>query len=76
MKTQNVIANGEMVITILEDGEIKIETGNMAGTSHRQADDFVKTVSMLAGGSTIEEKLDHAHEHEHEHTHNHEHHRH
>lgn len=66
---------GQMKITILEDGTIKTETSDMAGPSHKAADDFLKTVAKLAGGTVSETPLKkgHVHSHEHGHTHSHEH---
>jgi hypothetical protein len=40
----------EMQLTILEDGTISIQTGNMAGEHHASADEFIKLVHQLAGG--------------------------
>jgi hypothetical protein len=37
----------EMQLTILEDGTISIQTGNMAGDHHASADE--QTPSLLAG---------------------------
>ena len=39
----------EMELTILEDGTISINTGNMAGEHHASADEFIKLVHQLAG---------------------------
>ena len=41
----------EMELTILEDGTISINTGNMAGEHHASADEFIKLVHQLAGGA-------------------------
>ena len=38
----------EMELTILEDGTISIQTGNMAGEHHASADEFIKLVHQLA----------------------------
>src|SRR5881227_3627146 len=37
----------EMQLTILEDGTISIQTGNMAGEHHASADEFIKLVHQL-----------------------------
>lgn len=63
---------GEMTITILDDGTIKTETGDMAGPSHKSADDFLKMIARLAGGVVTEEPLQKGHVHTHDgHTHSH-----
>jgi len=73
---------GQMQITILDDGTIKTETSDMAGPSHKAADDFLKTVAKLAGGAVTETPLkkghvhSHADGHSHSHTHEGEHHHH
>ena len=41
----------EMQLTILEDGTISIQTGNMAGEHHASADEFIKLVHQLAWAS-------------------------
>lgn len=38
-------------IEILEDGELKITTGEIGETYHRRADDFLKQVRDMMGGS-------------------------
>ena len=63
----------EMELTILEDGTIKINTGNMAGEHHASADEFIKLVQQLAGGAR-ESKSTREHHHHHHGHHNHEHH--
>lgn len=63
---------GQMTITILEDGTIKSETGDMSGPSHKAADDFLKMIERMLGGQVTEEKISHGHVHNHEHTHEHE----
>ena len=68
---------GEMKIEILEDGTIKTSTSDMAGPSHKAADDFLKQMARLTGGTVTEEKIKHQHHHhhgtDHEHGHDHEH---
>ena len=41
----------EMQLTILEDGIISIQTGNMAGEHHASGDEFIKLVHQLTGGA-------------------------
>jgi hypothetical protein len=67
------MSKGEMQITILDDGTIKCETDDMSGAAHKAADDFLKMVARLAGGTVSESKrpLAHLHQHTHEHDHDH-----
>jgi hypothetical protein len=69
---------GQMEITILDDGRIKVETDDMSGPQHKTADEFLKMVSRLAGGEVTEQKRDrgHRHAHTHDHSHDHDHHKH
>lgn len=69
------LSKGQMAITILDDGTIKTETSDMAGASHKAADDFLKMVAQLAGGSVTETPLKkgHVHSHGQGHTRSHEH---
>lgn len=62
---------GEIEFRILEDGTVKIETGNLTGPLHQSADKMLQTLQQLLGGTVKEEKARHQH-HEHEH-HEHEH---
>ena len=70
---------GEIEITILDDGTIKIETSDMGAggaAQHKAADEFLKMVARLAGGEVTETKLKQGHHHHHDHAHEGEHHRH
>ncbi|MEN3329073.1 MAG: hypothetical protein V7638_3880 [Acidobacteriota bacterium] len=71
-----MLGKGEMRITILDDGTIKTETGDMAGPAHQAADQFLENIARLAGGEVREQKIGHAHHHHfheaeegHKHTH-------
>lgn len=68
--------NSEMIITILSDGTIKTETGDMSGPTHKAADDFLKMVARLAGGEVTERKAERGRPHHHTHSHGHTHHKH
>jgi len=63
----------KLLIKILDDGSIRIETGSFSPASHRQADDLVRDIVRAMGG---EEKIEHKHGHGvhthevHEHEHN------
>jgi hypothetical protein len=63
----------EMQVTILEDGTISVQTGNMAGEHHASADEFIKLVQQLAGGErqTRSTRQHHHHHHHHDHEHHH-----
>lgn len=45
----------QVKITILEDGTIKVETGKISGPNHLNAEQFLREMSRLAGG-TVEIK--------------------
>lgn len=61
---------GEMKIEVLEDGRVKVETGDMGtGPVHKSADDFLKMVEMMLGGEVDVEKIKKGHHHHHEHEH-------
>lgn len=60
-------------LKILEDGTIKVETGNLAGPEHMRAEQFLQTLQRLSGGEMVREKLPSAHHHEHTHEHDHHH---
>jgi len=55
----------EMQLTILEDGTISIQTGNMAGEHHASADEFIKLVQQLAGGARDTKSTREHHHHHH-----------
>ncbi len=63
----------EMELTILGDGTITIKTGNMAGEHHASADEFIKLVQQLAGGTldtqSTRQHQHHHHQHQQEHRH-------
>lgn len=63
---------GEMTVEILEDGSLKIETGDMAGAAHKSADEFLKEVLALCGGDEARTPLKKHHHHHGEHEHAHE----
>ena len=53
----------KMKIEILEDGTISVETDKISGTNHHSADDFLKEIKKLGGGSceTNKKKVAHSH---------------
>lgn len=66
---------GEIEIEILPNGDLKIETGDMAGAAHKSADEFLADVLALMGGNEERVSLNkhkhghHHHDHEHDHHH-------
>ena len=69
---------GQMNVRVLDDGTVRVETGDMGGVSHKAADDFIKELQRLMGGAPAEVKSTkgHAHQHAHGHEHGHDHHHH
>lgn len=53
---------------ILEDGRVRLETGNFAGAAHTSADAFMRTL-LAELGVDVEERtsLGHVHHHHHHH---------
>jgi hypothetical protein len=52
-------------VEVLKDGTIKMESGDLSGTGHYSAEEFVRRVEGLAGGKVDVEKLAHSHHHTH-----------
>lgn len=49
-------------IQILGDGRIRTETDAVSPVNHKNADDFIKYMQELAGGTTeVEQKKKHSH---------------
>jgi hypothetical protein len=63
----------ELTITVLPDGTIKTQTGDMSGVAHHSVDQFMKGVARGLGSEPEIEKLKPNHTHTHHHTHSHEH---
>lgn len=53
----------EITITILEDGTIRMETDNISGPNHLNAEQFLAQVGRLAGGETKSTRKSAAHTH-------------
>jgi len=52
------LPEGTMMITVLDDGRIKIETGDMGqGATHVAADGLLAEIKKLMGGDVETEKL-------------------
>jgi hypothetical protein len=59
----------EMRIEILEDGTIKFETDSVSMPNHTNAEQFLREVGRLAGGTTERKKRTGHHHHGHSHSH-------
>lgn len=64
-----MLNKGQMSVRILEDGTVRVETSDMSGVAHKQADDFLKEVTRLLGGEFVDTKLRAAHQHHHTNAH-------
>lgn len=63
-KNQNSsIGKGEIRITVLEDGTVKTETGDLSGPQHQTAEGFMQSLETLLGGKVEQEKIGHSHHH-------------
>ena len=61
-------------IEILEDGTIKTTTDAVSMPNHANAEQFLREMARLAGGTTVRKaKQGHSHAHGHEHGHDHQH---
>jgi len=57
-----------MTIEILEDGTIRVETGDLAGPLHLKIEEFLELISKRSGGEvTVVKKLKESHSHQHSH---------
>lgn len=62
------MANDEFKITILPNGDLKIETDEISPANHLQADKVMDFLKGKFGDVQVQKKkLGHAHHHEHEH---------
>lgn len=68
----NQVRPGELLVTVLDDGSVKIETDKVAPADHVRAERFLAEVQRLLGGQTTKTKLAHTHSHDHNHDHHHE----
>jgi hypothetical protein len=50
-------------IEILEDGQLKITTDSISSVNHCSADELLKMISDLMGGTTTKTKIRHGHTH-------------
>ena len=69
------MAKDEMNIEILEDGQIKFDTGAFSAKYHESAEGFLKAIEEMAGGemerTPKKDSKHHHHHHKHAHTHSH-----
>lgn len=64
-------AKDEFNIEILEDGQIKFDTGAFSGKNHASAEEFLKMIEEMAGGEVqrTPKKEGKHHHHHHKHAH-------
>lgn len=73
------MANNDITVTILDNGEVKIETDAISGPIHTVAENMIKWIEQECGGEvTRTKRIDihqniHVHDHDHEHDHLHSH---
>lgn len=59
------MVNDKLTVTILPDGSIRVETDAISEGNHMSAEEFLRSVSSLMGGSEkVEQKEAHAHSHQ------------
>jgi hypothetical protein len=61
----------DIEIEILEDGTIKSSTNPISGANHANAEQFLKQMATLAGGTTERKRKGSGHHHHGAHTHEH-----
>lgn len=57
----------EMIIDILDDGTIRIETSPISGPIHASAEKFLADVQQATGGEQTRRRKGHHHHHHHHH---------
>jgi hypothetical protein len=57
----------KMIVEILDDGTVKVETGDLSGPLHQKADEFLAMMAKLLGGEVTITKIGHDHHHHHDH---------
>lgn len=70
-KKNTTLNKSEMRVEILPDGSLRVETGDMGGVHHKNADQFLQLLSEMMGGEveSASAKPQHGHHHHHDHTH-------
>jgi len=48
--------NDEIFVEILDDGRIKVTTGEISVANHMSAEKLLETIETLAGGETVAKK--------------------
>lgn len=64
-----MIIEDKIEIEILDDGTIRLETDTISPANHLSADQFLKEIERLTGGTTTKTKNRHRHVHHYEHSH-------
>jgi len=55
------VADSKFLIEVEEDGTISMAAGEIAPTSHRQADDILRDHKVIQGGANKETRTPHSH---------------
>jgi hypothetical protein len=59
----------QITVTVLDDGSVTVETDDLEGPNHMQAERLVEFMARLMGGETQTTKKRQGHVHHHEHIH-------
>ena len=59
----------DMDITILEDGTVRVQTGEVGGPEHLVAEKMLAWLAKELGGESTRVRRGHTHHHHHEHVH-------
>jgi hypothetical protein len=59
----------KMEIEIMPDGMIKVSTDAVSAANHMSAEQFLREVARLTGGTTTRTRRGHSHGHAHDHSH-------
>jgi hypothetical protein len=57
----------EITFEILENGDLKLETGKISGPNHMKAENVLRFLEELHGAKGQRSRARHAHVHDHEH---------
>lgn len=62
--------NDEIQVEVLDDGTIKTTVnGRVSAANHQNAEDFLRHMARLSGGSVSTNRIGHTHAHTHVHSH-------
>lgn len=63
----------DISITILENGNVRIDTDQIGGPEHMAAEKALQWIASELGGNTTRTRRNQGHVHNHDHAHNHDH---